>query len=176
MLGRGNTSSAGSADEADCPYSENINNENINTRQNSVAAISGVSDRSVARNNNLRLSKINSLKVSMNKHSDVVAKILLTSKDTAEKRGQIESAFRFCREAFLEMANTLTCMIDEGSSERINNMKQAVRDALENMGVEGAYKAPFTQIKNMSSSIPKTYAAAAANGIPKVRISRGSSF
>lgn len=80
-------------------------------------------DRSVSRGGNLQVSKINALKVSINEHNDAIVKILLTSKETAEKRTQIESAVRYCKEAFFEVAGMLTHLLEEG--ERPRELRQS---------------------------------------------------
>lgn len=179
MIGRDYTMSACGADDADGPYVDNTNNDSINIRQSSVLSISGqgASDRGVSKNNNLRLSKINSLKISVNNHNNTFTKIMLSSKETAEKRGQLEAAFRFCKEAFLEMANTLKCLIEEGSSERIGNIcKAAVRDVFEEIGIEETQRVVITRTYNANASTPKTFAMAVKTDAPKVHVSHDSSF
>lgn len=52
----------------------------------------------------MNVSRINALRNSINTHNDTVAKILLSSKATAEKKSQIESAFRMCKEAFFDLS------------------------------------------------------------------------
>lgn len=64
----------------------------------------------------LNASKINVLRQSVNVHNKNVSKILLASKETLEKRMQIESAFRACKEAFLELSITYLTLLESRMS------------------------------------------------------------
>ncbi|KAL6419272.1 hypothetical protein ACFW04_014001 [Cataglyphis niger] len=61
----------------------------------------------------MNASRVNVLWATVNRHTDAVSKLLLSSKETLEKREIIESAFRVCREAFMEMSTVLISLIDE---------------------------------------------------------------
>ena len=101
----------------------NTNKRSLLTKQSSDVSISGMSDRSVGRSSGSTLDRISVLKNSLNEHHDIMIKELLTSKETADKRNQIESAFRFCKEAFLEVANTLTCLLNENFVDKTDLIK-----------------------------------------------------
>src|SRR5580765_7122115 len=73
----------------------------VMSKRLSQLSLTGGSDRSVLRGGNLQLSKINALRISINEHN-IAAKILESCKVAVEKRRQIESALRHCKEAFIE--------------------------------------------------------------------------
>lgn len=75
----------------------------------------------------LNLKRINALKSSINEHYDNVMKILLSSKETTNRKNQIESTLRLCKESFLE---ALTNFLEEGSPEKTDAIKDALREVL----------------------------------------------
>lgn len=89
--------------------SDVINSENVNINKEayivkfstSVPGMSCVSDRSWS--SHLLILKINVLKVLINNHNDTVSKILLGSKESIKLKAQIETDFRSCKEAFVEL-------------------------------------------------------------------------
>lgn len=120
MLRQDNITRQSSASSIDGTDGRNINKQ--------ASRMSGVTDRSVARASCIHLSKINALKASIDEHNDAIVRLLLTSKETAEKRNQIESTFRFCKEAFLEVATTLTCLLEESSADKTEVIKNKPRE------------------------------------------------
>jgi len=78
-----------------CTYRKSLT-KRISSASNLISA----NDKSFAMN----ASKINALRQSVNRHNDNVSKILLTSKESLDKKTQIESAFRACKEAFIELS------------------------------------------------------------------------
>lgn len=48
------------------------------------------------------------------------------SKKSLEKRTQIESAFRFCKEAFLELSTEYLCMLENNKSQSLKS--ETIRD------------------------------------------------
>lgn len=55
----------------------------------------------------MNTSRVNALRTSVQRHSDAVSKLLLFSKETLDRRATIESAFRACRDAFMEVSISL---------------------------------------------------------------------
>lgn len=129
MTGRGNTSAADGANDGD-GFERSKTEKRLTTKQTSMLShVSIASDRNITKGNHI--DRINTLKVSVNLHNDAILKILLTSKEAANKKTQIESAFHFCKEAFLEMATTLTCFLEARSTEyMIKSVKSAVREVM----------------------------------------------
>lgn len=78
--------------------------ENKNKNKSLVKYISATNLLAMDRSCNMNASRINALRQSINRHNDNVSRILLTSKESLEKRAQIESAFRVCKETFLELS------------------------------------------------------------------------
>lgn len=101
------------------------------TKRLSVLNLSGILDKSA--NNIMNVSRINALRNSINSHNDTVAKILLPSKETAEKKLQIESAFRVCKEAFFDLSAACLFMFENNasmSSPSTGEVKDAITGAL----------------------------------------------
>lgn len=97
------------------------------TRMPSLASIrSGVSEAGIFMN----MSRLNALKLSVAKHDENLAKILLSSKESLEKRSQIAAAFRVCKEAFMEVTTVLANLIEEKvkGSSLMEDMKKAVTE------------------------------------------------
>jgi len=148
---------------------ENTNKRSL-TKRLSERSLSGVSGRSVCGGSDARLSRVSFLRESFNVQHDNLARILLTSKETADRRCQVESAFRFCKEAFLEVATTLTNLLEERSADSTEVIRNAIRNALEDIKVHKA-----TMAQDITSA-PTTYASVAARDVSKVHASHGSSF
>jgi len=56
--------------------------------------------------------RLATLKQTINIHNDTIAKLLLSSKETLQKRSIIKSAFHVCKEAFLELSTTYIALLD----------------------------------------------------------------
>lgn len=57
--------------------------------------------------------RVNELKAVVNNHTDNIIKVLSTSIKSLEKRCAIESAFRVCSDAFMEVSTILINMLEE---------------------------------------------------------------
>lgn len=86
-------------------------------------------------------SKVNVLRVSVDKHNDAMARILLISKNTADKKATIESAFRSCKDAFLEVSLALINLLQtkKDGSELVENIKKFVENSLDKISVKASY-------------------------------------
>lgn len=81
----------------------------------------------------MNASRINALRNSINTHNDAIAKILLSSKETAEKKSQIESAFRVCKEAFFDLSSACLFLLENGmpsTGPSLDEIKNTVISAL----------------------------------------------
>lgn len=169
MSGGGNVAKADSVDDSDVC-------ENKTNKTSKLSNVSGVFDRKLSRSNHVDIAKINTLKASVNKHYDVVTKFLLTSKETAEKRSQLEIAFRVCKDAFLEMATSLAYYLENGSATHtIGDVKLAVREVMEDFKANSRStdSVSLGKVGFVSADVSTTYASVAATSAPKVRVSRG---
>lgn len=141
-------------------------------RQSSAASLnlSGVSERY-----RVDVSRVNALKASIDRHSDAIYKLLLGSKEHLDKRMQIESAFRVCRDAFIEVSSVLTNLLEEQSTVvTAGDMRKVVAEALEDLkncktgegGDDGG-----TDV--MVSRRGKSYASVVSAALPKVHVAGG---
>lgn len=80
---------------------ENVNKRST-ARQTSNLNVTGVSEVEVD-GIVMNISRINALKASVCKQNDNISQILLSGKETLDRRSKIESAFRMCKEAFMEV-------------------------------------------------------------------------
>ncbi|KAL6431975.1 hypothetical protein ACFW04_007425 [Cataglyphis niger] len=64
----------------------------------------------------MNTSRVSALRATVNRQTEAASKLLLSSKETLEKRGIIESVFCACRDVFMEVPTVLTSIIDERST------------------------------------------------------------
>lgn len=104
------------------------------TERLSCSHLAGVSDESAScMNNVLNASSINALRNSITRHNNNIVRMLLTSKETVEKRQQIESALRACKEAFFDLSSACLFMLENNASlsaSSLNEVKDTITDAL----------------------------------------------
>lgn len=80
----------------------------------------------------INISKINALRASVNRQYELASRIILTSKETAKRRGQVDTALRVCRDAFLEVSTVLVNLLDEKSNGfNVEDIKRVVQEAFE---------------------------------------------
>lgn len=77
----------------------------------------------------LNISRVSALRIMIERHRDTVSRILLTRKESLEKRSMIESAFRACRDAFVEMSDVFTNLLEERSTHN-NSLEADIRKAV----------------------------------------------
>lgn len=88
--------------------------------------------------------------------------MLLTSKDSSDKRLKIESAFRYYKEAFFELSTVYLCALEEIkksdsiSSDTIKGMISRAISQLENELFRGSSS-------RMNANSPRSYAAVAGS-------------
>lgn len=124
-------------------------------RTSSGAAIlnsSGGPERGVAET--LNYSRVNALRATVMKHSESVYKLLLSSKETLERRSTIEAVFRACRDAFLEVSAVLIDILEVRSNACVSaeDIKNAVAEALQ--GSEGDVRAGGAEKEKGESKFP----------------------
>ncbi|KMQ84819.1 putative 50 kda protein in type i retrotransposable element r1dm [Lasius niger] len=152
------------------PSVDNTGERKALSKRPSQLSLSGVSDRSVFSRGGLDLTKISALKSSINEQYDNVMKILLTSKETSDRKNQIESALRLCKESFLEAASALTCFLEEGSLERRTDViRSALREVLSERDNDN-------QLAHLRADSPRTYASAVRGEASTVRVSGGAAY
>ncbi|XP_071651374.1 uncharacterized protein [Temnothorax longispinosus] len=88
---------------------------NINTR-GLAKRLSASNLSALDRSCNMNASRVNAMRQSINNHHDNVAKILLACKESKDRKAQIDSAFRFCKEAFLEFSTAYLSLLDGGGN------------------------------------------------------------
>jgi len=122
-------------------------------------------------------SKINTLRQSVNRHNDNVSKILLASKESLDKKTQIESAFRACKEAFIELSVAYLTLLENGTASPITSeeVKNIICSSMSKVG-------DFLLARITDSSVPRenvstnayrtSYASIASAGNSKVRVTR----
>jgi len=84
----------------------------------------------------MNASKINALRQSINRHNDNVSKILLASKESLDRRTQIESAFRACKEAFIELSSAYLTLLENGTASPITSeeLKNVIDKSVSKVG------------------------------------------
>lgn len=78
--------------------------------------MSDVSEK--AKSCSISVERISRLRQSIDRHNKIVASLLLFSKELIERRTQIESAFRLCKKAFVEVATALMELLEDSSGLR----------------------------------------------------------
>lgn len=145
------------------------------TRQSSSAAIlnlSGGSERVPidARNS----SRVNALRASVNRHTDI--EILLSSKETVEKRAIIESAFRVCRDAFMEVSVVLLNLLDERSMSAcisVGDVRSVVAEVIDSHKSQCSLRRRTGDLSVGSrDEQPRSYASVTGSSGAEVRVSR----
>jgi len=101
-------------------------------RTNFTKRISSASNQILANDKSFvtNASKINALRQSINRHNNNVAKILLASKESLDKKTQIESAFRACKEAFIELSTAYLTLLENGNTSPI--ISEELRNIIDN--------------------------------------------
>lgn len=128
-----------------------------------------VSPCGYAAGNVMNASRVNALRRSVNEHVNAVSRLLMTSKDSAEKRSQIGSSIRSCKEAFFELSAVYLCLLEEKRSDRLSSesIKNIITQTISQFGVETCRE---------ESPSTRSYAAVAGSSIPSVTIARGQSI
>lgn len=86
MAGRGNATATDIEDDGDGSDYRKINKRHMTKRTSIQSDTTGASDGNTVGSSHMDLARINNLKAIVNKHSEVVSKFLLTSKETAGKK------------------------------------------------------------------------------------------
>lgn len=123
------------------------------------------------------VSRITELRQSINKHNDRIAKLLLSSKETSERRTIVEAAFRACRDAFNEVTTVLIGVLNDKSEAKsldLDGVKRVVLDALN----EDKSRLPALPMAGPAGGgadgeAAATYAGVAGSSRPRVRVAGG---
>src|SRR5436190_22216976 len=62
--------------------------------------------------NIMNVARLNALRNSINEHHSIISKMLLSSKELADKRSQIDAAFRICKEAFFDLSSACIVLLE----------------------------------------------------------------
>lgn len=128
--------------------------------------------------NALAISKLNALRQSVDRHNNDIAKLLLSSKESLERRGHIEAAFRTCKEAFVEVSTMLMGSL-EGNAVAdggiVEEVRKAVNDIMENRVREFRKDSDgsVAEAYERRRVGPVSYAAAVGCSDTKVHVSGG---
>lgn len=149
------------------------------TRRYSSAAIlnlSGGSDRSSI--DTMNSSRVNALsRASVNRHSEAISRLLLSSKKTLDKRAIIESAFRACRDAFMEVWVVLLNLLDERSTSACilaGDVRRVVTEVLDKYDGQGSSNVRTgDRVTGSPAKQPRSYAYVAGSFGAEVHVSRG---
>lgn len=115
-----------------------------------------MSDRGVTRNYKL-LSKIDSLTRSVNEKHENFSRLLNGSKVRVDRKALLKSDFRYCKEAFFEVASMLNSLIlDRQNDCRLEDVKIAIKEAKNKMGSVNA-AADISIQRATATSTPKLY-------------------
>lgn len=122
-------------------------------------------------------ARINTLRAAVEKQCNTITKDLLSNKETADKRSKIETAFRTCRDAFMEVSTILINLIEEKERKglTIDNIKKTILDVMEE------HKKPdvivmATDQEGPVRNVAPSYAAIVGTSAPTVNVSRGPSL
>lgn len=127
--------------------------------------------------------RIRSLTRMLNKHNDEVVKILLSSKESLGRRTAIESAFRACKEAFIEVSTAcLGLMENNVAPPSLSEIRVVIgRSLADSKPSAVAYGVASSDdvmnLRGTTSSIEKsmrTYASVAGQCNSMVRVANGS--
>ncbi|XP_011859674.1 PREDICTED: uncharacterized protein LOC105557119 [Vollenhovia emeryi] len=76
-------------------------------------------------------ARVVALRHSVNEHHDGISKLLLSSKESLEKRMLIESAFRECKEAFVELSTAYLNLIENNSQSQQTWLTETIRGTVD---------------------------------------------
>ena len=148
-------------------------------RRSSCSNMSGTSDRSAG--SIMNISPLNALRSTVNSHHKAVNKILLSSKETADRKTTIDTAFRVCKEAFLDLSSACIAMLEnktESSTLSLVDVKSALEDVLSKFcsAVPGLGSTAQDERAPVGVGAHRSYASAVGAAASKVQVARGSSF
>lgn len=124
-------------------------------------------------------SRVNALRASVNRHSDSLSRLLLSSKETLVKRTAIEAAFRTCRNAFMEVSAVLINLLDERSTTANlspGDVKKAVVEVLDDLGGRHISGGKINNVgcrEGVQNPGGRSYASVAGSLGSEVRVLRG---
>ncbi|XP_011688406.1 PREDICTED: uncharacterized protein LOC105450322 [Wasmannia auropunctata] len=158
---------------ATCFSEGDLLSANINT--SGPATVSG------ERLDTVNVTRIKELKESIDAHNNAVVELLISNKDLKDKRVKIESAFRACKEAFVEVSAAYVSLLENGMlKSNLNSIKSVVGEAVSEV-CNKLMGASNSQYASRSACAPtaSTYAAVAATQVStksSVKVARGPSI
>lgn len=128
----------------------------------------------------LNSSRVNALRATVDRHSDTVSRVLLTSKETLKKKAIIEAAFRACRDTFIEMSTVLINLLDERSisgNVPAMDVRKVVVEMLDDLGRHNILKKKsdgcLGRAGNSGGKSKGSYASVIGCSGDKVSVTRG---
>src|SRR5215831_18940233 len=79
----------------------------------------------------MNASRVNVLRQTIHEYNDNLSKILLGSKESIDRRVQIEYAFRACKEAFLELLAAYLMLLD--GKETVTSLSEDLKNHVKNI-------------------------------------------
>lgn len=143
-------------------------------RQHSSSSLQSVGSCGFSAGVVMNASRVHTMRRSINEHVNAVSKLLLTSKDSSERRCQIESALRSCKEAFFELSTIYLCLLEEKKNDQrsMDSIKSMISQALTQFGAQSQRE----DLAGTNSCSPRSYAEVACSSAPAVRIAKGTSI
>lgn len=144
----------------------------------SSASISIGSGERVQGGVSLMVSKVNALRRSVEDHSKVLTQLLLTSKDSRGRRDQISSAFRSCKDAFMELTGIVSQLI--GSDNRttealtVDDIRKVLRETLREESERTERLRVARSETGGLGERARTYASVAGSVSERVQMGRGT--
>ncbi|XP_020298689.1 uncharacterized protein LOC109862930 [Pseudomyrmex gracilis] len=174
MLARGTPSSSGSNDSSLVLDSNSGDRPHgVLTKQLSSASLFTSKSRGMSTGIIMSPSKVYAFKQSLANHSDNVSRILLSSKESLDKRREIESAFRTCREAFSELSAVYLALLEkENNAVTIESVKEMITDAVSKMRSDTLLHRS-AGLMSEDGSAPSVSYAAAVKSASSIRVARG---
>ncbi|XP_020295237.1 uncharacterized protein LOC109860519 [Pseudomyrmex gracilis] len=118
----------------------------------------------------MNVSRVHAMRRSISEHANAVSRLLLTSKDSSDRRFQIESAFRSCKEAFFELSTLYLYLLEERKNDSLSpeSVKNIITQALSQFNVESSRENHDT-----GSGTPRSYASVTRASVSAIKIARG---
>lgn len=129
--------------------------------------------------------KIKALRSAVDKNTEVVTRLLLSSKESLERRKAIETAFRVCRETFLEVSAACVGLLDCNDSSAANPSLSEIKEVIAGAVSEycnSAHLQPVPVCDPVVASSPvaggnrRSYASVVRSREPVVSIAGGHSL
>lgn len=119
----------------------------------------------------MNASRVHAMRRSINDNTNAIFSLLLKSKEPADKRAQIESALRSCKEAFFELSTVYLCLLEEKKSNLLplDAFKSILDQAFAQHGVESQCVCSTVDC----ADLPRSYASVTRSAARDIKVARG---